>query len=358
MPPKLTQEQARTKVKTYNNEYELISEYKTQKEKVILRHSCGHGYSVIFKTFFENKNKCPKCYPTNTNKGKNKIAKVTEEILKQRIKEQVDIEYEYISGFTTMDKKTSIFKHNECGKTFLVAPKMFLGVKQTRCPHCANKKRGEHLRDENYLQDILDSSSDGNNYQWLQSYNNDNKQKLLIKHLECNRDYRVRPNDFQQGYRCPYCSSEKNESEGSKNIRLLLDDSNVEYRTEISFKDLKYKESLKFDYIIDNIIIEFDGEQHFKSYKSGYFADKYLIIRKRDQIKNEWIKNNNYHFIRIPYTVPLDSLELIITSIIEGTLTDTIINHFKLYVYKPDTKIVLNEKSYYESINKDYFNEI
>lgn len=356
MPPRLTQEQVERKLKAYNDEYELISAYKTQKDKVILRHSCGHEYPVTFKTFFEGKNSCPICYPPKTSKGKKRVAKIAEDTLRTRIFNQVGDEYEYLTGFTTMDKKTSIFRHKECGLDFLVAPKMFLGVKQTRCPHCANKNRGEYLRDENYLQNILDKATDGKDYEWLQPYNNDNKQKILITHLECGRDYSVRPNDFQQGYRCPHCASENNESEGSSRIKSILEEYNISYDIEKTFEGLKYKELLRFDYIINNIILEYDGEQHFKSYKSGYFSTKYLDIRKRDKIKNDWIKNNNYRFIRIPYTIPLDSIELIIASIIDGTLTDTIINHYKLYVYKPEEKIVLNEESYYKSINENYFN--
>ena len=257
-----------------------------------------------------------------------------------------------------MDKKTSIFKHNECGKTFPVAPKMFLGVKQSRCPHCANKRRGGYLRDDNYLQKILDNAKDGKDYEWLQSYNNDNKQKLLIKHLECNRDYRVRPNDFQQGYRCPHCSAESNESYAVTEIKSILNKYNIKYNEEVTFNDLTDKGNLRIDFQIGRNLIEYDGAQHFKSYNSGYFADKYIDIRKRDQIKNEWIKKNSYKFIRIPYTVSLDSLELILMSIIEGTLTDTLINHYNLYVYKPGSNIVLNEETYYTSINENYFNEI
>lgn len=197
MPVKLTQQQAEQKILEFNKEYQLISKYISGIKPVMLKHSCGYEYKIgRYKSFFEGKNKCPICYPSQSNSG-HSTKKVTEEDLINRLKEQVNEEYSYISGFTKMDAKTSIFKHNKCGYEFLVAPKMFLGVKQTRCPICSNRNRGNYLRDENFLQKILNDCEDGNEYQWLDNYNFDNKEKLKILHKKCNRTYHVRPNDFQ-----------------------------------------------------------------------------------------------------------------------------------------------------------------
>ena len=37
-----------------------------------------------------------------------------------------------------------------------------------------------------------------------------NKTKLTFLHLVCNKTFEMRPNDFQQGYRCPHCFGAKN----------------------------------------------------------------------------------------------------------------------------------------------------
>ena len=62
----------------------------------------------------------------------------------------------------------------------------------------------------------------------------------------------------------------------------------------------------KFDFYLPeyNLLIEYDGEQHFKAREKGYFTeDKLQIIQQRDAYKNQWCKDNNIPLIlRIPYT--------------------------------------------------------
>ena len=95
-------------------------------------------------------------------------------------------EYKYLMGYKKMADKC-LFLHVECGNVFPASPKMILGVKKTRCPLCSNKKRGLYQIDENHLQNLLDNADDGEEYEWKEPYNNDNKEKLEILHKKCNR---------------------------------------------------------------------------------------------------------------------------------------------------------------------------
>ena len=102
-------------------------------------------------------------------------------------------------------------KCNRCHKTWETKVKNLITFpieKRSNCKHCGNEKRKMHLYipQENYLQNLLDKRYDGNNYEWLDEYkNNDNKRKLKIRHKLCNHIFEIRPNDFQQGYGCTYC---------------------------------------------------------------------------------------------------------------------------------------------------------
>lgn len=65
---------------------------------------------------------------------------------------------------------------------------------------------------------------------------------------------------------------------------------------------------LPFDFYLPsyNIVIELDGEQHFKPVRFGGISHKEAIeqfkIRKlHDKIKNQFCKNNNIRLVRIPY---------------------------------------------------------
>ena len=70
----------------------------------------------------------------------------------------------------------------------------------------------------------------------------------------------------------------------------------------------------RFDVFIPehNLGIEYDGIQHFKDFKNGYFGNsKIKDIKRRDLEKNQYCKFNRIKLIRIPYTM-IDSVENII----------------------------------------------
>ncbi|MDY0268822.1 hypothetical protein [Trichloromonas sp.] len=69
------------------------------------------------------------------------------------------------------------------------------------------------------------------------------------------------------------------------------------------FKDCRYKYPLPFDLYLSkyNLCIEYDGEQHFKTKEIWGGKTQLKIIKKRDQIKNEYCKNNNINLLRIKY---------------------------------------------------------
>jgi hypothetical protein len=103
---------------------------------------------------------------------------------------------------------------------------------------------------------------------------------------------------------CPEC----NESKGEKIINNFLIDNNIIFKSQKKFKDCKNKNSLPFDfYLIDyNILIEYDGIQHFQPVE--YFGGElnFKIIQQNDLIKNNYCKDKNIKLIRIPYNCELN----------------------------------------------------
>jgi len=131
----------------------------------------------------------------------------------------------------------------------------------------------------------------------LMNYKN-NKTKIKII-CPIHGIFEQRPDNHLQGNGCPNC----NNSMGEMLIKKILDDKNIKYESEKKFKNCKNIFELPFDFYLPiyNICIEFDGEQHFKPIK--YFGGKkeFKKLQKRDQIKNEYCKNNNIHLVRIKY---------------------------------------------------------
>ena len=112
-------------------------------------------------------------------------------------------------------------------------------------------------------------------------------------------DFPQTPNNHLKGVGCPTCSSSK----GEKKISKLLDDFGINYIKQKKFKDCKDKNCLSFDFYLPNhnIIIEYDGRQHFESFEIFGGYEKFLITKKHDEIKNEYCRNKNIKLIRISY---------------------------------------------------------
>lgn len=98
-------------------------------------------------------------------------------------------------------------------------------------------------------------------------------------------------------------------SYGEEQIEQLLKQHNIKYIKEYCFTDLISEKGgmLRFDFAIFNRsgdlhhLIEYDGEQHFNPVPQ-WGGEVGLALRKiNDNKKTEYCKNNNIHFIRIPY---------------------------------------------------------
>jgi very-short-patch-repair endonuclease len=112
-------------------------------------------------------------------------------------------------------------------------------------------------------------------------------------------DFPQTPNNHLGGVGCPTCSSSK----GEKLISKILDHLNINYIKQKKFKDCKDKNCLPFDFYLtdSNVIIEYDGIQHFESFEIFGGYEKFLITKKHDEMKNEYCKNKNIKMIRISH---------------------------------------------------------
>lgn len=101
-------------------------------------------------------------------------------------------------------------------------------------------------------------------------------------------------------------------SVGEMAIKQLLNEHKVNYTTEYRFFDLrnpKTNRQLRFDFAIFNddqelqYLIEFDGRQHFSGPEAKWSHSSSLEdIQYRDNLKNQYCKNNKIILKRIPYT--------------------------------------------------------
>ena len=94
-------------------------------------------------------------------------------------------------------------------------------------------------------------------------------------------------------------------SKGEYKIAQLLMQLQIPFITQKRFDSCifpKTNRQLVFDFYLPelNILIEYDGEQHFQKVKNDFF--NYEELQERDNFKNEWCKKEGIKLIRIPYT--------------------------------------------------------
>ena len=86
---------------------------------------------------------------------------------------------------------------------------------------------------------------------------------------------------------------------------------NIKYKKEKTFKDLRHKSLLRYDFYIRyheyEICIEYDGEQHYKCVNfTGKFSDEQLRenlkdVQYKDMLKSKYCEDNGILLLRIPY---------------------------------------------------------
>lgn len=101
-------------------------------------------------------------------------------------------------------------------------------------------------------------------------------------------------------------------SKGEEIVGNILNKLNVNYSKEYSFSDLKDKGLLKFDFAIHKdqlFLIEYDGEQHFKSSSGWNSPEEWEKLHQRDIQKNEYCIQHNIPLLRLNYTQNLKEIE-------------------------------------------------
>lgn len=98
---------------------------------------------------------------------------------------------------------------------------------------------------------------------------------------------------------------EVKESIGEKTVRYFLEFNKIKFTQEAGFPDLKFNgHNLFLDFYLPelNVIIEYDGEQHYKTGNEYNNTKKKLQSQKaRDNAKNAWAHKRGIIMIRIPY---------------------------------------------------------
>lgn len=116
-------------------------------------------------------------------------------------------------------------------------------------------------------------------------------------------EFYKKPHDFLSGkINCPKCKISK----GENKIREYLDSNHINYI--YNKHSLTFLDKLKPDFYLPdyNLVIEYDGEQHFKPIKFGNYSDVkaeniFEKTKQNDELKNKLCEENNVKVLRISY---------------------------------------------------------
>jgi very-short-patch-repair endonuclease len=218
--------------------------------------------------------------------------------------------YELLTDYINANTKLEV-KCNLCNNVWKVKA-YHLAHTKCGCPKCANKDKGIKNRKthEKFVEDIYKIYH--NRYDVIGQYITANK-KIEIKCNICNNNWNIAPYSILQGTGCPIC----NQSKGELKIKDFLENNKFNYKYQYVFEECKNKNPLHFDFYLpdQNICIEYDGVQHFKSVEYFGGEERLKYTKEMDDIKNNFCKSNNIRMIRLPYT-QFNKIETILSEIL------------------------------------------
>jgi rubrerythrin len=309
MSKKLTTIEFIAKAKSVHGDkydYSLV-DYKYSKLKIII--ICKkHGQFFQKPNCHLNNQGCPICGANNRITSN---VKTIDKFLSEAKSIHGD-KYDYsLADYVNNHKNIIIIcsKHGE----FLQAPKPHLNGQG--CPKCAKINLGDklHLTTLNFIERARKIHGDRYDYSLVDYHNAHTMIKIICK--EHGVFMQKSSNHTNEGAGCPICKQSKGEREISK----FLNDNNIEYIAEKTFCNCKDKRCLPFDFYLPkyNVLIEYDGIQHFEA--ANFYGGEcgFLIRQKSDKIKTEFAKANDIKLIRIAYN---ENVEEKLNKIFELTL--------------------------------------
>lgn len=353
---KFTLEQVRDKISEYGDTL-ISTEYKNYRQKLQIKcHKCEEEYEQSYQMILKGYWCTGTCRSENymsRDKSNTKYGYTYDEV--RDIVNSTNntlCSKEYVNGKSKLD-----IYCNDCKKVFSMSFYHFNILKQ-RCPHCYIATR--KLTTDTFEEYVL---SRGDTL--LDNYT-DSRTKIRIECGKCNRIFSILANGYRQGagcqpcvidqtrltydevknriecygdklisleyintcsplkiqcgncnqifeknltstYRpfCKFCNSTKLE----KQMMMYLKKYNLEFVDQKMYKDClsEHNKQFRFDFYLpnENIIIECDGEQHFKPLKfrsKNYDIEEWFhIIQERDKLKTRYCIENGIKIIRISY---------------------------------------------------------
>lgn len=252
---------------------------------------------------------CSKCGFISSNNSKRKDINWFISKAKELHGEKYD--YSKVNYTTTSNKVTIICPiHGDFDQRAMVH---LIGNGCPKCRYITNSKK------RSFTKEIFISKAKevhGNKYDYSKVEYINSQRKILIICPE-HGEFTQIPNSHLNGSGCIKCSA----SRGEVKIRNYLNKKSIVFEEQKTFPTCKNIQLLRFDFWIPkyNLIIEFDGIQHFPeevlarpNYRIKFNPKEPTKIR--DEIKTKWCEEYQVNLLRIKYD---DDIEQVIDDYLE-----------------------------------------
>lgn len=224
---------------------------------------------------------------------------MTEEIIRERVFQRYGRQNFDIIEFSTITAPVKL-KCNRCNCTIELKhlQNLYHPNRKNFCPHCAGTYNGDKVgkrlpleeaqsRLDNNLEEKYDILSDS--YKGWAS-------KALIRH-SCGKIFKCSPRDLLYHSHCPCI---KISSKGERKIKDFL------INNKIFFEEQKRLDTIKkapYDFFLPdyNLLIEFQGRQHYEPVEKFGGEKQFEIQQEIDKRKNSIAKEQGYNILYISY---------------------------------------------------------
>lgn len=225
---------------------------------------------------------------------------MTEKELRKKITLKFgDIDYEVIS-FRVM-REPADFKCLKCGNIIHIEhlQNLFRATKQNFCPYCANTYKGNHIGKKLTIEEAQERIDEvyGGEYEIIKDKYDGWSRKGLIRHTICGKIFLAQPRDLLYHSHCPcYTINSKGENE----IEKILNELNISYEKQKRLDEIK---KAPFDFYLPdyNLLIEFQGRQHYEPVSKFGGEKQFIVQQEIDKRKKEIAQKAGFELLEISY---------------------------------------------------------
>lgn len=258
---------------------------------------CGRIYQKNRANhLYENKTLCQKCFSSRSSALRDSFL--------ASLKEDFEILEDNYEG-KALTQKFHI-RCKKCGKDYYHKVQMADVREKFVCTRCETGKVDLERLQKRFEEKGLDKEFQILEYKGI-------NYSLTVRH-KCGYIFSRLPGNLLGRARgCPKCSSKK--SSGERRIANFLEKNKIVFEEQKRFKELG---ALSYDFYLpsENLLIEYQGEQHYEPVKYFGGDERFEEQKDRDRRKREYAKKNGYRLLEICYK-DFDSIE----TILEGSTT-------------------------------------